>query len=59
LPRFLHLYTLWGRVLYVLFVIDLSLVGSQVAGCTPNPNDAWMTQHERNLVMSLDERAHR
>ena len=50
-------YTLWGRVLYVLFVIDLSTRRVHVAGCTPNPNDAWMTQQARNLVMSLDDRA--
>jgi putative transposase len=46
-----------GRVLYVLFVIDLSTRRVHVAGCTPNPNDAWMTQQSRNLVMLLDRRA--
>jgi putative transposase len=50
-------YTLRGRVLYVLFVIDLSSRRVHVAGCTPNPNDAWMTQQARNLVMLLDDRA--
>jgi hypothetical protein len=54
---FFTVYTLWGRVLYVLFVIELSTRKVHVAGCAPNPNDAWMTQPARNLVMSLDERA--
>jgi putative transposase len=53
---FFTVYTLWGRVLYVLFVIELSTRRVHVAGCTPHPNDAWMTQQARNLVMLLDER---
>src|SRR5919106_231634 len=48
-------YTLSGRVLYVLFVIELSTRRVHLAGCTPNPNDAWMTQQARNLVMVLDD----
>ena len=54
---FFTVYTLWGRVLYVLFVIEPSTRRVHVAGCTENPNDAWMTQQARNLVMVLDERA--
>lgn len=49
--------TLSGRVLYVLFFIELSTRKVHLAGCTRNPNDAWMIQQARNLVMSLDERA--
>jgi putative transposase len=54
---FFTVYTLWGRVLYVLFVIELSTRRVHFAGCTENPNDAWMTQQARNLVVSLDDRA--
>jgi putative transposase len=54
---FFTVYTLWGCVLYVLFVIELSTRRVHFAGCTENPNDAWMTQQARNLVVSLDERA--
>jgi putative transposase len=54
---FFTVYTLWGRVLYVLFVIELSTRKVHIAGCTTHPNDAWMTQQARNLVMRLEERA--
>lgn len=54
---FFTVYTLGGRVLYILFVIELSTRKVHVAGCTSNPNDAWVTQQARNLVMGLDGRA--
>jgi putative transposase len=54
---FFTVYTLSGRVLYILFVIELSTRKVHVAGCTSNPNDAWVTQQARNLVMGLDGRA--
>jgi transposase InsO family protein len=54
---FFTVYTLSGRVLYVLFFIELSTRKVHFAGCTRHPNDAWMSQQARNLTMSLDDRA--
>jgi putative transposase len=54
---FFTVYTLSGRVRFILFVIELSTRKVHVAGCTSNPNDAWVTQQARNLVMGLDGRA--
>jgi putative transposase len=53
---FFTVYTLWGRVVYVLFVIELSTRKVHLAGCTTNPNNAWVTQQARNFVMSVDVR---
>jgi putative transposase len=54
---FFTVYTLWGCILHVLFVIELSTRKVHLVGCTSNPNDGWMTQQARNLVMSFDDRA--
>jgi putative transposase len=54
---FFTVYTLSGRVLYVLFFIELSTRKVHFAGCTRHPKDAWMSQQARNLTMSLDDRA--
>ena len=40
---------------YVLFFIHLGTRRVHIAGCTPNPNAAWMKQQARNFSMKLDE----
>jgi putative transposase len=53
---FFTAYTLWGRVVYVLFFIELSTRRVHLAGCTANPDSAWIVQQARNLCLSLDQR---
>jgi putative transposase len=53
---FFTAYTLRGRVVYVLFFIELSTRRVHLAGCTTNPESAWIVQQARNLCMSLDQR---
>jgi putative transposase len=38
----------------LLFVIELKTRRVHFAGCTPNPDGAWMTQVARNLTDSID-----
>lgn len=45
-----------GR-LYVLFFIELATRRVHLAGCTPNPDGAWMVQQARQLAWSLPERS--
>jgi len=45
------------RRLYVLFFIDLGSRRVHLAGCTPNPDSAWVSQQARQLAWSLPERA--
>jgi putative transposase len=49
--------TVWLQRLYVLFFIELGSRHVHLAGCTPNPNSAWMTQQARQLVWTLSERS--
>jgi transposase InsO family protein len=44
------------RRIYVLFFIELGTRRVQLAGCTQNPNGAWVAQQARNLIMDLAER---
>jgi hypothetical protein len=47
---FFTVYTLWGRVLYVLFFIELSTRKVHVVGCTANPDGDWAAQQARNFT---------
>ncbi len=43
--------------LYVLFFIELGSRRVHLAGCTPKPDGAWVTQQARQLAWTLAERA--
>ncbi len=45
--------------LYVLFIVELDRRRVQLAGITAHPTGQWVTQAARNLLMDLDEHAHR
>ena len=47
--------TLHLQTLYVLFFIELGSRRVHLAGCTTNPDLAWVTQQARKLVWHLDE----
>jgi putative transposase len=56
---FLTVETVGLTRLYVLFVIELEHRQVHLAGITAHPTGAWVTQAARNLLMDLDEHAHR
>ena len=49
--------TIWLQRLYVLFFIELGSRRVHLAGCTPTPTAAWVTQQARQLTWSLTDRA--
>jgi putative transposase len=52
---FLTVETVRLQTLHVLFFLELHTRRVLVAGCTPHPTGAWVTQQARNVVWSLDE----
>jgi len=56
---FLTVETIGLTRLYVLFVIELHRRRVHLVGITAHPTGAWVTQAVRNLLMDLDEHAHR
>lgn len=53
---FFTVYSLWGRLIYVLFFIELSTRRVHIAGCTTRPGGTWVTQQARNFTFRLDDR---
>ena len=49
--------TVWLKRIYVLVFIELTTRRVHLAGCTTNPEGAWVTQQARNFTFGLDERA--
>jgi putative transposase len=56
---FLTVETIGLTRLYVFFVLELDRRRVHLAGITAHPAGAWVTQAARNLLMDLDENAHR
>jgi transposase InsO family protein len=50
---FFSVETIWLQRVYVLFFIELESRRVHLAGCTPTPTAAWVTQQARQLTWSL------
>jgi transposase InsO family protein len=48
--------TVWLRRLYVLVFLSIGSRRIEYLTCTRNPNNAWILQQARNLLMELDDR---
>ena len=48
--------TVWLKRIYVLVFIELATRRVHLAGCTVNPDKAWMAQQARNFTFDLGER---
>jgi putative transposase len=48
--------TVWLKRIYVLVFIELATRRVHLAGCTSNPDGAWMAQQARNFTFDLEER---
>ena len=47
--------TVWFQRLYVMFFIELGSRRVHLAGCTPNPTAAWVTQQARQMTWNVSE----
>ena len=52
---FFTIETAWMQTIYVLFFIELGTRRIHFAGCTPDPNAAWVTQQARQLMWDLED----
>lgn len=52
---FFTIETIWLKIIYVLFFIELGSRRVYLAGVTSNPNQIWITQQARQLVWKLDD----
>jgi transposase InsO family protein len=51
-----EVWTMGGLVtFYTLFIIHLKTRCVHIAGCTPNPDSAWIRQQARNFSLALDD----
>ena len=48
--------TVWLKRIYVLVFIELATRRMHLAGCTTNPDKAWVVQQARNFTFHLGQR---
>lgn len=53
---FLTVDTVWLKRICVLVFIEFATRRVHLAGCTANPDGAWVAQQARNFTFHLDER---